>query len=438
MAEKKKHLQSIHVPHNKNTVECETERMPIPDFVYISMSQHIGAPCRPLVKKGDSVKVGQPIGDSDVPMSVPIHSSVSGIVSGIEESRSDNGGKNTLVVIEADKKQELWEGIQAPKAGSREEFIQAVRASGLVGLGGAAFPTHIKYNPKNIQDVTTLIINGAECEPFITSDHRIMVEETENIIDGALLVMKQLGMQEGFIGVEDNKPDAIAALRSMIEQKGNPNIEVIPLRSRYPQGAERVMVYEVTGKTMDAGVLPADLGVILSNVTSIAFIGQYFKNGIPLIAKRITVDGDAISRPANVLCPIGTKIADVVEFCGGYKEPPKKILMGGPMMGRAIFSDQLPVIKNNNAILIFAGEQAWVKEETACINCGRCYRACPFKLMPTLLSSAVKRRDAGALERLKVMQCMECGSCSYICPARRPLSFNNKLGKAIVKEAQSK
>ena len=438
MAEKKKHLQSIHVPHNKNTVECETEAMPIPDFVYISMSQHIGAPCRPLVKKGDLVKVGQPIGDSDAPMSVPIHSSVSGLVAGIEETRSDNGGNNTLIVIEADKKQELWEGIQVPKAGSRQEFIQAVRASGLVGLGGAAFPTHIKYNPKNIEDVTTLIINGAECEPFITSDHRVMVEETENIIDGALLVMKHLGMQEGFIGVEDNKPDAIAALQHMIEQKGNPNIEVIPLRSRYPQGAERVMVYEITGKTMDAGVLPADLGVILSNITSIAFIGQYFKNGIPLIAKRITVDGDAVSRPANVLCPIGTRIADVIHFCDGYKEPPKKILMGGPMMGRAVFSDQLPVIKNNNAILAFAGEQAWVKEETACINCGRCHRVCPFKLMPTLLSSAVQRGDAGALERFKVMQCMECGSCSYICPARRPLSFNNKLGKAIVKEAQSK
>lgn len=437
MTEKKKHLQSIHVQHNKYTAGCETEIMPIPDFVYISMSQHIGTPCKPLVAKGDYVKVGQPIGDTDAFVSVPIHSSVSGIVTGIEGVRSGNGGNDTIVIIEADKKQELWDGIQVPKVNNRKEFVKAVRTSGLVGLGGASFPTHIKYNPKNIDEVTTLIVNGAECEPFITSDHRLMLEETENIISGMLLVMKFLELEEGFIGIEDNKPDAIEALNNMIIQKGSPNIKVVPLRSRYPQGAERVMVYEVTGKTMDAGVLPAELGIILSNVTSIAFLGQHFKDGIPLINKRITVDGNAVSRPANVMCPIGTKIADVIEFCGGYKEEPKKILMGGPMMGRAIFTDQMPVIKNNNAILAFAGEQAWVKEETACINCGRCYKACPFKLMPTALSSAVQRKDAEALERFKVMQCMECGSCSYICPARRPLSFNNKLGKAILKEAQS-
>ncbi|MGN0710644.1 MAG: electron transport complex subunit RsxC [Anaerovoracaceae bacterium] len=438
MAEQKKHLQSIHVHHNKHTEGCATEVMPIPDFVYISMSQHIGAPCKPLVAKGDYVKVGQLLGDTDAFVSAPIHSSVSGTVKSIEGIRSGNGGEDTVVVIETDKKQELWEGIEVPKVSNREEFVKEVRKSGLVGLGGAAFPTHIKYNPKNIDEVHTLIVNGAECEPFITSDHRLMLEDTESIIDGMLLVMKYLELEEGFIGVEDNKPDAIEALNKMIAQKGNPNIKVVSLRSRYPQGAERVMVYEVTGKTMDAGVLPAELGIILSNITSIAFLAQYFKTGVPLINKRLTVDGSAVARPTNVLCPIGTKIADVMEFCGGYKEEPRKILMGGPMMGKAIFTDQLPVIKNNNALLAFAGDDAWVKEETGCINCGRCHKACPFKLMPTALSAAVERRDAEALEKFKVMQCMECGSCSYICPARRPLGFNNKLGKAILKEAQSK
>ncbi|MFV0517892.1 MAG: electron transport complex subunit RsxC [Aminipila sp.] len=438
MTEQKKHLQSIHVQHHKNTAECTSEVMPIPDFVYISMSQHIGAPCKPLVAKGDYVKVGQPLGDTDAFVSAPIHSSVSGTVTGIEGIRSGNGGEDTVVVIETDKKQELWEGIQVPQANNREDFVKAVRASGLVGLGGASFPTHIKYNPKNIDEVTTLIINGAECEPFITSDHRLMVEDTENIIDGMLLIMKHLELKEGFIGVEDNKPDAIAALNKMIEQKGNPNIKVVSLRSRYPQGAERVMVYEVTGKTMNAGVLPAELGIILSNITTVAFVGQYFKDGVPLVSKRLTVDGTAVARPTNIICPIGTKVADVMAFCGGYKAEPKKILMGGPMMGKAIFSDQLPVIKNNNALLAFSGNEAWVKEETACINCGRCHKACPFLLMPTALSAAVERKDAEALEKFKVMQCMECGSCSYICPARRPLGFNNKLGKAILKEAQSK
>ncbi len=434
----KKHLQSVHVEHHKNTWQCETEIMPIPDSVEISMTQHIGAPCQPLVKRGDLVKVGQPIGDTDAFVSAPIHSSVSGKVTKIDTLRNAAGADDVVVVIQPDKEQTVWEEIKVPVVNSREEFVEAIKVSGLVGLGGASFPTHIKFNPKNIDEVHTLIINGAECEPFITSDHRLMVEDTEDIIDGMMLTMKYLELDEGYIGVEDNKPDAIEALNKMIEKKGNPNIKVVSLRSRYPQGAERVMVYEVCGKTLDAGVLPAQLGIILSNVTSIAFVGQYFKTGMPLINKRITVDGDAVVRPTNLICPIGTKIADVMEYCGGYKEAPKKILMGGPMMGRAIFSDQLPVIKNNNAILAFSGKQAWVKEETACINCGRCHTACPFNLLPTALITAVEKRDTDALDKFKVMQCMECGSCSYICPARRPLSFSNKLGKGIWKEAQSK
>ena len=229
--------------------------------------------------------------------------------------------------------------------------------------------------------------------------------------------------------------DAIQHLDQLLAAKGISNIKTFKLQARYPKGAERVLVYEVTGKTMNAGVLPADLGIILSNVTTIAFVGQYFRNGMPLINKRMTVDGDAVARPTNVIAPIGTQIHDVIEFCGGYKQEPRKILMGGPMMGRAIFSDELPIVKNNNAILAFSKAQAMVKEETACINCGRCHQACPFKLIPTALANAYEKRDAQALSDLKVMQCMECGSCSFICPARRPLAFTNKLGKGVVKEA---
>ena len=436
MSQQRKHLHSIHVAHHKNTAQCETKRMPVPAEVCIPMSMHIGAPCKPLVAKGDTVKVGQLIGDTDAFVSAPIHSSVSGTVKSIETQRNAAGGYDQVIVIETDGKQEVCEDIEIPKADNLQEFVAAVRKSGLVGLGGASFPTHIKYNPKNIDEVDTLIVNGAECEPFITSDHRLMLEDTQDIIDGIKLVMKHLNLSKGYIGVEGNKPDAIEKLKATIAEQGlADSVEVVTLQTTYPQGAERVMIYEITGKTMDAGVLPADLGVILSNITSIAFVGQYFRTGMPLIEKRMTIDGSAIAEPGNVIAPLGTRIHDIVEFMGGYKAEPRKILMGGPMMGRAIFSDEMPIIKNNNAILAFDGPQSLVPEETNCINCGRCHKACPFNLLPTALTEAMENKDAARLEQLKVMQCMECGSCAYVCPARRPLSFMNKLGKAVVKEA---
>ncbi len=435
---KPKHLDSIDAGHYKNTAKCATEIMPVPDIVRISMSQHIGAPCTPLVKKGDAVKVGQKIGDTDAFVSAPIHSSVSGTVKAIEGQRSAIGGMDTIVVIETDKKQELSEDIKKPEANNLSEFVSAIRESGLVGLGGASFPTHIKFNPKNVDDVHTLIVNAAECEPFITSDHRLMLEDAQDLIDGMALVMKYLNLDEAYVGIERNKPDAIALLDKMFKEQGHNNMHTFTLQDRYPKGAERVLVYEITGKTLDAGVLPADLGIILSNVTSVAFVGQYFRNGVPLVNKRMTIDGDAVNQPKNVIAPIGTVIADIMEFCGGYKKEPKKILMGGPMMGRAIFSDQMPIVKNNNAILAFTSDKAILPEETACINCGRCYQACPFDLMPTALADAYEARDAAKLSKLRVMQCMECGSCSFVCPARRPLGFLNKLGKGVVKEAQAK
>ena len=435
MSSSGRHLPSIDAGHYKNTSKCETERMPIPDIVKISMSQHIGAPCQPLVQKGDSVKVGQKIGDVDAFVSAPIHSSVSGIVTGIETQRNAMGGTDTLVVIETDKKQEMDPDIKVPEVEDLAGFVKAVRESGLVGLGGASFPTHIKYNPQNIDEVHTLIVNGAECEPFITSDHRTMLEDTQDIIDGMLLIMKYIGLDEGYIGIEDNKPDAIEKLNTMFKEQGLTNLHTFPLQARYPKGAERVLVYEITGKEMAAGVLPAALGVILSNVTSVAFVGKYFRTGIPLVEKRMTVDGSAVTTPKNIIAPIGAQITDIIEFCGGYKEEPKKILMGGPMMGRAIPSDTMPIVKNNNAILAFSKAQADIPEETACINCGRCHQACPFGLLPTAYADAYQAKDAEKLSRLKVMQCMECGSCSFVCPARRPLVFMNKLGKALVKEA---
>ena len=402
------------------------------------MSQNIGAPCQPLVKKGDTVLVGQKIGDTDAFLHVPVHSSVSGKVTGIETQRNAMGGMDTLVCIETDGQQTMDPDIKPPVVTNHKEFVDAIKASGLVGLGGASFPTWLKFNPKDLDGVKVLIINGAECEPFITSDHRTMLEDAQNVIDGALAVMKYLEIEECYIGIEDNKQDAIDNFESLFAEQGIDNVmHTFPLRASYPKGAERVLIYEVTGLTCDAGVLPADLGCIVSNVTSIAFVGQYLKDGIPLVKKRMTVDGDSVSEPKNIVAPIGTEIRDVIEFCGGYRKPPKKILMGGPMMGRAVFSDRMPIVKNNNAILAFSREQAWIPEETACINCGRCHKACPFGLLPTGFADAYETGNVERLNDLKVMQCMECGSCSYVCPAHRPLAFMNKLGKAMVREAST-
>lgn len=439
MGQQGKHLNSIKVSHEKHTAACETEIMAIPETVCISMSQHIGAPCKPQVKKGDYVKVGQVIGDTDAFVSAPIHSSVSGTVQQLTTIRSVTGGEDQVIIIEADGKQELSEEIKPPVVNDMKDFIAAVRASGVVGLGGASFPTHIKLNPKNLDEVDTLIVNAAECEPFITSDHRLMLENTEDILDGMMAIMKYLDLKEGYIGVEENKPDAIETLNKAIAARGKSEvIKVQVLRARYPQGAERVMVYEVTGKTLDAGMLPAQVGIILSNVTTIAFIGQYLRTGKPLTKKRVTIDGNAVKEPKNILVPIGARIADVIEACGGYKEEPKKILMGGPMMGRAVYSDEFPIIKNNNAILAFDGAQTLIPEETGCIKCGMCHRACPFNLLPVSMVAAYEKKDAEKLEALKVMQCMECGSCSYVCPAKRPLSFTHKMAKGFLKEAASK
>ncbi len=433
----KKHLNSVKTPHFKNTASLAVVDMPVPDIIKISMSQSIGAPCKPLVKKGDEVKVGQKIGDTDAFVSAPVFSSVSGIVTGIETQRNMMGADETLVVIEPDKKQEIFEGVKPPEVTDHKSLVAATRASGVVGLGGASFPTHIKLDPKNLDECKTLIVNAAECEPYITCDHRTMLENAEDLLYGMEQIMKYLELEVGYIGIEENKPDAIAHLDEMIAAGGfSDRMRTYVLPARYPKGAERVLVYEITKKTMNAGVIPAQLGIILSNVTTITAIGTYLKTGMPYVMKSLTVDGDAIAEPKNVRVPVGTLVHDVVEFCGGYRKEPKKIVLGGPMMGRAMFSDNVPIAKNNSAILAFSEEKAVIPQETACISCGRCHSVCPIELMPYAMSDAYERKDVKELEALHVMQCMECSSCSYICPARRPLVLMHKLGKAMVKEAQ--
>lgn len=431
-----KHLPAIHVDHHKNTSESSTVKMPAPDKLYISMAQHIGPPCQPTVEVGDLVKAGQKIGDSEAYVSAPIHTGVSGKVLGIENTVSSLGILDPTIIIAVDKKQEVLEGLAPPVVEDKESFLKAVRDSGLVGLGGAAFPTHVKFNPKNLDEVDTLVINGAECEPYITSDYRAMMEDTDLLIAGIKSTMEYLGIERTIIGIESNKEPAIKKLKALL--KDEVDIEVYTLKSNYPQGAERVIIYETTGRVIPPGKLPADSGIIVSNVTTMVEMQKYFETGMPLVTKRITVDGNAIKSPKNVEVFIGTPINKLIDFCGGYRRVPKKIIMGGPMMGRSIFDDGIAIIKNNNAILAFDEEWALFPKESNCINCGRCVKACPMMLMPTGIFKAYDRRDVEALEKLKVTLCMECGSCSYVCPAKKQLSFMNRLAKRLVLEGGKK
>ena len=431
MGQQGKHLNSVKVSHEKHTAGCATEKMAIPETVCISMSQHIGAPCKPLVAKGDTVKVGQLIGDTDAFVSAPIHSSVSGTVKEISSIRSAMGGEDQVIVIETDGRQEVSEDVKPPAVTDFDSFIAAVRASGVVGLGGASFPTHIKLNPKNLDEVDTLIVNGAECEPFITSDHRLMLENADYIVKGIMAIMKYLGLKKAHIGVEENKPDAIENLRKTIADMGHSDvIEVNVLRARYPQGAERVMVYEVTGKTLDAGMLPAQLGIILSNVTTIAFIGQYLETGRPLTTKRLTVDGNAVAEPKNIIVPIGTRIADVIAACGGYKAEPKKILMGGPMMGFPLKDLEVPMMKGSNGIIAIDTDET---KEQACIKCGRCVDVCPMELSPLYFVKYADQENWEGMRDMHVMDCVECRCCQYICSSKISIIDRIKAGKNAVR-----
>ena len=432
-----KHLKGIHVDHCKNTAGMPVIPMTLPEKVYIPMSMHIGAPCQPLVAVGDHVKVGQIIGDCQAPVSAPIHSSVSGDVEAIEVFMTQNGRPDTNIIIKTDGKQEVADTVKPPVINNKEDFIKAVRASGVVGLGGASFPMSIKYNTKPGQ-VDTLIINGAECEPYITVDHASMLAHAQEIINGMRNAMKWVDIPKGVIGIESNKPDAIAKFKELLA--GDPSIQVCELRQVYPQGAERVMIYETTGRHLIAGKLPADVGCIVSNVTSMLKLEQFIETGMPLVTKFITVDGNVIAKPQNVEVPIGTMICDVIEFCGGIKEGMelRKVILGGPMMGRAIPRDDFAVLKSNSAILCFDETFADLNPETACINCGRCVEGCPMNLMPARLSRAFKDKNVDLLREYNVMSCMNCGCCAYSCPARKQLNFEIAQAKLLVMEDDKK
>lgn len=430
------------VPHRKNTAAMETVVMPAPKEVIIPMSQHIGAPCNVIVRPGDHVDVGQSIGENDSFVTAPIHASVSGTVKKIIDLKMPNGSKVKAVVIESDGKMTKSPYAVPPAAETKEQLLLAIKRSGLVGLGGAGFPAHAKLSIPQDKKIDTLIINGAECEPYITSDHREILENSWDILSGIKIVKDLLDVHRVIIGIESNKPDAIKILSQIAENEAadpDDEVRILTLKSSYPQGAEKVLIRACTGRKVPAGKLPADVGCVVMNVTSVAFIAKYLKTGIPLVSKRITVDGSAIKEPKNVIVPLGTPIKDVIEFCGGYKCEPKKILMGGPMMGIALTDDSMPVLKQNNAILAFDEKGAKLAEETDCIRCGKCLKSCPMSLMPEAIAGCVKLKDVSGLEKLNVMTCMECGSCAFNCPAHKHLVQTIREGKAMVRaEAQRK
>ena len=430
------------VPHHKNTWELPTATMPPPERVILPMQQHLGAPCVPTVKKGDTVFVGTVVGDSDAYVSAPVHASVSGTVEELTTVMLTGGQMTQAVVIRSDGKMEKDPAIYPPAAiTTKEELAAAARSVGLVGLGGAGFPAHVKLNVPEGKQIDTLIVNVAECEPYVTSDHREALENGKNVLEGIYKVKEILEVQRVLIAVEDNKPDVIQRLS---EIAGDPQrdpldqVRVLPLKSRYPQGAEKVLVQACTGRKVPEGKLPADVGCLVMNIGSISFLASYMRTGMPLTLKRVTLDGSAIAHPQNVIVPVGTPIKDVVAFCGGYKAEPKKLIMGGPMMGVAITSDELPILKQNNAILAFDEREAALRQPTACIRCGRCVAACPMQLMPTKLEQAAERKDTEALQSLHVMTCMECGCCSFSCPAGRRLVQAIRLGKSYVRKAGGK
>lgn len=422
-------LNCIKIPHRKNTEKCETINLPIPKNVSIPMSQHMGVPCTPIVSVGEEVKVGQKIGDSDAFMSAPVHSGVSGTVSAINDYTLSNGKVCKSVVIDCDGKQTKSGDIKPPVITDKASLIKAVRNSGCCGLGGAGFPTHIKLNfDENKTPIDSLIINAAECEPHITSDYREMIENPQDVLSGIKTIQKILNIEKTYICIEDNKPDAIKILTDLTSNDNSVKIKKLP--AFYPQGAEKVIAYNATGRIIKEGELPSNQGIIVMNVSTASFLNRYFKTGIPLIQRRITIDGDAVKSPCNVIAPVGTSVAELLEFAEYEKDKVKKVLTGGLMMGTCLYDINTPVTKTNNAII--ALKKQTEKVQTNCIRCGRCINACPMGLMPTELEKAYNAKNYDLLKSLKVNLCMNCGSCSYVCPAKRNLAETNQLAKTLI------
>ena len=432
-----KFLGNTKVPHHKNTANMPPVAMPPPAEVLLPLSQHIGANAELLVAVGDEVKVGQKIAEAVGNVSSPVHASVSGKVIKIEDYLCANGKKVSAVRIASDGCMTPYEGMTAPVVEDLDGFIAAARESGLVGLGGAGFPAAVKLAALKEGKIDTIIFNGSECEPYITCDTRTMLDRSEDIFKGVTVLKKLAPTVKRFIfGIEVNKPECIEEMARIFGD--DEKVYVQPLPAKYPQGSEKVIIYNCTKRVVPEGKYPADVGVLVINVTSLAVLAEYLTTGKPLVERVVTVDGSAVKEPKNVTVPLGTSVEDLIEFAGGLKETAGKVIVGGPMMGTAIWTLAEPVTKTTGAITVLNRKDSAECEPTACIHCGRCVSACPMGLNPTAFSKALavdnKEDRIARLEDSKVLLCMECGCCSYVCPANRPLVQNNKLAKTELRE----
>lgn len=405
--------------------------LPKGDLVY-PLSQHIGAPAQPIVKKGDPVLAGQKIAEANGFVSAPVYATVSGTVKAIEPRRVVTGDMVMSIVVENDL---LYEEVAYPtpkplEKMSREEILTAVREAGIVGMGGAGFPTHVKLSVKEPEKISYVIANCAECEPYLTSDYRRMIEEPEKLVGGLKVILKLFPNARGVLAVEDNKPDCIRTLNRLVQDEER--ISVASLKTKYPQGSERQLIYAVTGRAIHSAMLPADVGCIVDNVDTVVAVNQAVREGKPLMNRIVTVTGEAVKEPQNFIVRIGTNYHELIEEAGGFLVEPEKIVSGGPMMGFALFDLDVPTTKTASALLCLTKDEVCALEPSACINCGRCAQVCPGRVIPKLLAEYAEHHDLEQFVAHDGMECCECGCCSYICPAKRPLTQAIKSARKIV------
>ena len=420
-----------HPPEGKQYTEKKPiEKMPAPEQVVIPLQQHIGAPAEPLVKAGDLVKIGDRLSEPKGFVSVPVHASVSGKVVKVTEMPHPLGKKVLSVIIQNDGEDALSDAIQPDEKYmdlSPDEMKKKIQMAGIAGMGGATFPTHVKLSPPAEKPIDTLIINGAECEPYLTADHRTMLEFPEDILAGVKIIQKILGVKKTYFAIEKNKPDAIKKMREAT--RNDSTIEVVALKVKYPQGAEKQLIKAITNREVPTGGLPMDVGCLVQNVGTTRAIYEALAKGKPLYERVSTITGPGINEPKNLIVRIGTLFKDVIEYCGGYKEDVSKLIMGGPMMGLAQYTDEVPVIKGTSGILLLTEKYVQVADPMPCIGCNRCVDTCPMHLVPTTLAEFADFKRYEEAEKWGIMDCIECGTCTFVCPAKRHLLQSIRFGK---------
>lgn len=429
----------VHPPENKESTESRPiERIPFGREYVLPLSQHIGAPSKPVVKAGDAVARGQLIAEPGGFVSTSLHAPVTGRVKAVEPRLHANGKMMPSIVIEADpysSQQLVRTDTPRPEEVDNATLVRQVQMAGLVGMGGAAFPSHVKLKVPENRKIEYLVINGCECEPFLTSDDRLMAERPEAVVRGTEIMLRNLGAKRAYIGIEANKPDAIRALQAVVRDP----LEVVVVQVKYPQGAEKMLIDAILKRQVPAGGLPLDIGILTNNVATTAALADWFDQGQPLIERVVTVSGPGIPHPRNLLVPLGTPVSALVEFCGGLKPGTRQVIMGGPMMGMPQKSLDVPVMKGTSGILALDRVFQLTAQEYACIRCGRCLEACPMFLNPTRIAHLAKfERPPEEIKDAHAMDCFECASCSYVCPSNIPLVQWIRVGKAMVREAQKK